>query len=79
MVTLIPLLPLVVTRRAMIRATWLSGLRDTIVPAVADGHALTTLVTSVFQAFANTPLFSQLFGSVTVAKVMPHVPAIGIT
>ena len=74
--TLIPLLPLVVTRRAMARAIRLSGLRGMTVPAVADGPVLTTHVTRVFQAFANTPLFNRLFGSVTVAKVTPHAPAI---
>ena len=72
--TLIPLLPLVVTRRAMARAIRLSGLRGMIVPAVADGPVLTTHVTREFQAFANTPLYNRLSGNVTVAKATLHVP-----
>ena len=54
-------------------------LRGMIVPAVADTFVRTILVTRVSQAFVSTPSLNRLFGSVTVAKVTPHVPAIGIT
>ena len=57
--------------------TRLRDLRGLIVPAVADTCVLMTLVTRVSQAFANSPSLNRLFGSVTVAKVMPHVPATG--
>ena len=59
------------------RATRLRDLRGLIVPAVADGHVLTTLVTHVSQAFADSPSLNRLFGIVTVAKVTPHVTATG--
>ena len=59
------------------KRTRLRDLRGLIVPAVADTCVLMTLVTRVFQAFANSPSLNRLFGSVTVAKVMPHVPATG--
>ena len=70
--------PLVAMRRAPLNKARRKDLRGMIVQAVAGTFARTILVTRVCQAFASTPSLSRLYGSVTVAKGTPHVPAIGI-
>ena len=77
--TLIPLLPLVVTRRAWMTKPRLRGLRGSIVLAVADDNEQTTQDTTVFQAFASTPSHNLSLGTAMAARVMHHAPVTDTT